>query len=434
MVALCSAVVQPDCGVGDIVRTGNLHHMAIPPLVALGPELTTEQKARYARHILLPEVGIEGQRRLANARVLVVGAGGLGSPALMYLAAAGVGTIGVVDDDVVDASNLQRQVVHGIADVGRPKTESAAETVAAINPLVTVVRHDLRLTSENALEILADYDVVLDGADNFPTRYLVNDACVFLGLPHVWGSIYRFDGQVSVWFSGHGPCYRCVFPDPPPPDAVPSCATGGVLGVLCAAVGSVQVAETVKLIVGQGEPLVGRLLVHDALRQTWDSLTVRADPECPVCGESPTVTSLVDYEQFCGMPGASEGEPAQEGAEREQARSAAFAEVSATELAAMLAARDSGDRQFELVDVREPGERAVVSIPGARALHLDRFRDGTAADELPPGIPVVLMCKSGVRSAEAAGLLAATGRGDLANLTGGVLAWVKDVDPSLPVY
>jgi adenylyltransferase/sulfurtransferase len=225
-----------------------------------------------------------------------------------------------------------------------------------------------------------------------------------------------------------------VFPDPPPPDAVPSCATGGVLGVLCAAVGSVQVAEALKLIVGQGEPLVGRLLVHDALRQTWDSLTVRADPECPVCGESPTVTSLVDYEQFCGMPGASVGVPAQEAADRDGADAPAFAELSATELAAMLAARDSGDREFELVDVREPGERAVVSIPGARALHLDRFRDGTAADELPPGIPVVLMCKSGVRSAEAAGLLAATGRSDLANLTGGVLAWVKDVDPSLPVY
>jgi molybdopterin/thiamine biosynthesis adenylyltransferase/rhodanese-related sulfurtransferase len=432
-----SAVVQPDCGVGAIVRVSNLHHMAIPPLVEVGSELTTEQKARYARHILLPEIGIEGQRRLANARVLVVGAGGLGSPALMYLAAAGVGTIGVVDDDVVDASNLQRQVVHGVADVGRPKTESAAETVAAINPLVTVVRHDVRLTSDNALEILADYDVVLDGADNFPTRYLVNDACVFLGMPHVWGSIYRFDGQVSVWFSGYGPCYRCVFPDPPPPDAVPSCATGGVLGVLCAAVGSVQVAEAVKLIVGQGDPLVGRLLVHDALRQTWDSLNVRADPDCPVCGESPTVTALVDYEQFCGMPGASVAGSAQEGAERDgtpAAAAAAFAEVSATDLAAMLAERDSGEREFELVDVREPGERAVVSIPGARALHLDRFRDGTAADELPRGVPVVLMCKSGVRSAEAAGLLAAKGRTDVANLTGGVLAWVKDVDPSLPVY
>src|SRR6476469_4663221 len=275
--------------------------MAIPPLVAPGPELTTEQKARYARHILLPEVGVDGQRRLANARVLVVGAGGLGSPALMYLAAAGVGTIGVVDDDVVDASNLQRQVVHGVADVGRPKTESAAETVAAINPLVTVVRHDLRLTSENALEVLADYDVVLDGADNFATRYLVNDACVLLGLPHVWGSIYRFDGQVSVWFAGVGPCYRCVFPEPPPPDAVPSCATGGVLGVLCAAIGSVQVAEAIKLIVGQGDPLVGRLLVNDALRQTWDSLRVSQNPACPLCGDHPTIHELVDYEAFCGL-------------------------------------------------------------------------------------------------------------------------------------
>jgi sulfur-carrier protein adenylyltransferase/sulfurtransferase len=403
--------------------------MAIPPLVAPAAELTTEERARYARHILLPQIGLEGQRRLKNARVLVVGAGGLGSPALMYLAAAGVGTIGVVDDDVVDASNLQRQVVHGVDDVGRPKTESAAETVARINPLVTVVRHDLRLDSSNALELLADYDVVLDGADNFPTRYLVNDACVLLGLPHVWGSIYRFDGQVSVWFAGYGPCYRCVFPDPPPPDAVPSCATGGVLGVLCAAVGSVQVSEAIKLVVGQGDPLVGRLLVHDSLRQTWDSLTVRANPDCPVCGEAPTVTSLVDYEQFCGMPGASVASEPAVGAVADT-----FGEVTATELATMLAARERGEREFELVDVREPGEREVVSIPGARAIHLDRFREGTAADELPRGIPVVLMCKSGARSGEAAGLLAGTGRSDVANLTGGVLAWVREVDPSLPVY
>jgi sulfur-carrier protein adenylyltransferase/sulfurtransferase len=404
--------------------------MAIPPLVAPGPELSVEQKARYARHILLPDIGVEGQRRLAAARVLVVGAGGLGSPALLYLAAAGVGTIGVVDDDVVDASNLQRQVVHGVADVGRPKTESAAETVAAINPLVTVVRHDLRLTADNALEILADYDVVLDGADNFATRYLVNDACVLLGLPHVWGSIYRFDGQVSVWFAGYGPCYRCVFPDPPPPDAVPSCATGGVLGVLCAAIGSVQVAEAVKLVVGRGEPLVGRLLVHDALRQTWDGLTVRADPACPVCGDAPTVTRLVDYDEFCGVAPAPG--PAQAG--DDVAADAPYAEVSASELATMLAERDRGERQFELVDVRERGEREVVAIPGARAIHLDEFRDGTAATRLPDGIPVVVHCKSGARSAEAAGLLAAAGRADVANLTGGVLAWVRDVDPSLPVY
>ena len=402
--------------------------MGISPLVPPGPELTAEQRARYARHILLPQVGVEGQRRLANARVLVVGAGGLGSPALLYLAAAGVGTIGVVDDDVVDASNLQRQVVHGVADVGRPKTESAAETVAAVNPLVEVVRHDLRLDSSNALDVLADYDVVLDGADNFPTRYLVNDACVILGLPHVWGSIYRFDGQVSVWFAGQGPCYRCVFPDPPPPDAVPSCATGGVLGALCAAIGSVQVAEAVKLITGQGEPLVGRLLVHDALRQTWDTLTVRANPDCPVCGEHPTVTGLVDYEEFCGMPGASGASGA------DAAAVPGFTEVSAAQLASMLAERERGEREFELVDVREPGEREVVSIPGARAIHLDRFRDGTAADQLPDGRPVVLHCRSGVRSAEAAQLLAAAGRRDVANLRGGVLAWVREVDPSLPVY
>jgi sulfur-carrier protein adenylyltransferase/sulfurtransferase len=408
--------------------------MVIPPLVAPGPGLTAEQKARYARHVLLPQVGLEGQRRLCNARVLVVGAGGLGSPALMYLAAAGVGTIGVVDDDVVDASNLQRQVVHGAADVGRPKTESAAETVAAINPLVTVVRHDTRLTSENALEILADYDVVLDGADNFATRYLVNDACVLLGLPHVWGSIYRFDGQVAVWFAGYGPCYRCVFPDPPPPDAVPSCATGGVLGVLCAAIGSVQVAEAVKLIVGQGDPLVGRLLVHDSLRQSWDSLNVRANPECPICGEAPTITSLVDYDEFCGMPGASVPAPAAVAAVPGGAQATTVPEVTATELASMLAARERGEFRFELVDVREPGEREVVSIPGARPIHLDQFRSGTAELELPRGIPVVVHCKTGVRSGEAAGLLAAAGWSDVSNLAGGVLAWVHDVDPSLPTY
>ncbi|MGA8980805.1 MAG: molybdopterin-synthase adenylyltransferase MoeB [Pedococcus sp.] len=408
--------------------------MAIPPLVAPGPELTLEQKGRYARHILLPDIGLEGQQRLSNARVLVVGAGGLGSPALLYLAAAGVGTIGIVDDDVVEASNLQRQVAHGVADVGRPKTESAAETVAAINPMVTTVRHDVRLTSENALEILADYDVVLDGADNFATRYLVNDACVLLGLPHVWGSIYRFDGQVSVWFAGYGPCYRCVFPDPPPPDAVPSCATGGVLGVLCAAVGSVQVAEAVKLVVGRGETLVGRLLVHDAMRQTWDSLTVRANPECPVCGESPTVTALVDYEEFCGTGGAPAVESADEESMTSAARTAPFAEVSVTELDEMLAARERGETRFELVDVRESGERAIVSIPGARAVHLDDFRSGAAARMLPRDIPVVVHCKSGARSAEAAGLLAATGRHDVSNLTGGVLAWVREVDPTQPVY
>ena len=402
--------------------------MGIPPLAEPGPDLTTEERARYARHILLPDVGIEGQRRLKNARVLVVGAGGLGSPALLYLAAAGVGTIGIVDDDTVDASNLQRQVIHGTPDVGRPKTESAAEAVARVNPLVEVVRHDLRLDATNALGVIAGYDIVLDGTDNFPTRYLVNDACVLLGKPHVWGSIYRFDGQVSVWFAGHGPCYRCVFPDPPPPDSVPSCATGGVLGVLCAAIGSVQVAETIKLIVGQGDPLVGRILVHDSLRQSWDTLRVRQNPACPLCGDHPTIHELVDYEAFCGL---STGEVAASAA---AAGAAAFGEVSARELADLLGARDRGEESFELVDVRDEGERAVVAIPGARAIHLEEFRSGTALGKLPEGIPVVVLCKSGVRSAEAARLLSEAGRSGVRNLRGGVLAWVHDVDPSLPVY
>ena len=402
--------------------------MGIPPLAEPGPDLTTEEKARYARHILLPDIGIEGQRRLKNAKVLVVGAGGLGSPALLYLAAAGVGTIGIVDDDTVDASNLQRQVIHGTPDVGRPKTESAAEAVARVNPLVAVVRHDLRLDSTNALGVIAGYDIVLDGTDNFPTRYLVNDACALLGKPHVWGSIYRFDGQVSVWFAGHGPCYRCVFPEPPPPDSVPSCATGGVLGVLCAAIGSVQVAETIKLIVGQGDPLVGRILVHDSLRQSWDTLRVRQNPACPLCGDQPTIHELVDYEAFCGV---STGDAAASAA---AAGTAAFGEVSARELADLLGARDRGEESFELVDVRDAGERAVVAIPGARAIHLEEFRTGTALGKLPDGIPVVVLCKSGVRSAEAARLLSEAGRSGVRNLRGGVLAWVHDVDPSLPVY
>jgi molybdopterin/thiamine biosynthesis adenylyltransferase/rhodanese-related sulfurtransferase len=410
--------------------------MSSPPLAALGPELTTAEVERYARHLLLPEIGVEGQRRLKAARVLVVGAGGLGSPALLYLAAAGVGTIGVVDDDVVDASNLQRQVIHGTSDVGRPKTASAADAVAALNPLVTVVPHQTRLDSGNALEIIGDYDLVLDGADNFPTRYLVNDACALLGKPHVWGSIFRFDGQVSVWWAGHGPCYRCVFPHPPPPEVVPSCATGGVLGVLCAAIGSVQVSEAVKLLVGQGDPLVGRLLLHDALRQSWDTLVVRPDPMCPVSGDRPTITELIDYEDFCGMPGAHEGGEAQVGAAtgRDGAGRPAVGVVSATELAGRLARRDAGEEEFLLVDVREPNERDIVAIPGADLIPLGEFQSGAALEKVPSGKPVVVMCKSGVRSARAAQLLVQAGRRDVDNLDGGVLAWVRDVDPTLPVY
>jgi adenylyltransferase/sulfurtransferase len=393
----------------------------LPPIASPGRPLGRPEVERYARHVLLPQVGRTRQERLSGAKVLVVGAGGLGSPALLYLAAAGVGTLGVVDADVVETSNLQRQVIHSDADVGRLKTESAVEAVARVNPSVEVVRHDLRLDSTNALDVLRDYDVVLDGTDNFPTRYLLNDACVLLGKPHVWGSIYRFDGQVSVWWAEHGPCYRCVFPTPPPPGAVPSCAEGGVLGVLCAAIGSVQATETLKLLLGVGEPLVGRVLVHDALAMTWDALPVRKDPGCPVCGESPTVTSLVDYDAFCGVAGPGLG------------LTPDVPLVSAPELAAEL----GSDAPPLVVDVRGPDERAIASIPGAVAIHLDEFRDGSAfvRDELAAhGRRIVVMCKVGGRSAEAARLAQAAGYTDVVNLDGGVLAWVREVDPTQPAY
>jgi sulfur-carrier protein adenylyltransferase/sulfurtransferase len=405
--------------------------MELPPLVGPSGRLSTEEVERYARHVLIPDVGMEGQRRLKNARVLVVGAGGLGSPALIYLAAAGVGTIGVVDDDVVELSNLQRQVVHGVADVGRLKSESATQTLASVNPLVRVVRHDVRIDSTNALEIIADYDLVLDGTDNFPTRYLLNDACVLLGKPDVWGSIYRFDGQASVWWARHGPCYRCVFPEPPPPGLVPSCAEGGVLGVLCAAIGSIQAAEVVKLIVGIGDPLVGRLMVHDALRQSWDALTVRKDPDCAVCGESPTVTELVDYQGFCvGVPPAGGGIP---GGSAQAAPGAAVPLISARELADLLSGRGASSGVL-LVDVRGSDERSITSIPGAQAIHLDEFRSGAAVLQIPFDRPVIIHCKVGGRSEEASQILIEAGHPDVRSLEGGVLAWVRDVDPSQPSY
>jgi molybdopterin/thiamine biosynthesis adenylyltransferase/rhodanese-related sulfurtransferase len=406
-----------------ILRAGNLISMALPPLVEPSAPLSTQEVERYARHVLIPEVGMEGQRRLKNARVLVVGAGGLGSPALIYLAAAGVGTIGVVDDDVVEMSNLQRQVVHGVADVGQLKSESAQQTLASVNPMVEVVRHDVRIDSTNALAIIDGYDVVLDGTDNFPTRYLLNDACVLLGKPDVWGSIYRFDGQASVWWAQHGPCYRCVFPEPPPPGQVPSCAEGGVLGLLCAAIGSIQAAEAVKLIVGIGDPLIGRLMVHDALRQSWDALTVRRDPGCAVCGESPTVTELVDYQDFCGMPGGS----------ARAAAGDAVPLISARELADLLSDGGAGAGVL-LVDVRGPDERGIASIPGAQAIHLDEFRSGAAVLQIPHDRPVIILCRSGSRSEEASRILIEAGHPDVRNLAGGVLAWVRDVDPSQPSY
>ena len=388
------------------------------PLVEPGPPLTRAQIARYARHLLIPDVGELGQRRLTAARVLVLGAGGLGSPALLYLAAAGVGTIGVCDPDVVEVSNLQRQVVHGVSDVGRPKVESAAATLAEVNPLVQVVQHRVRLDAGNALELMAGYDLVVDGTDNFATRYLVNDACVLLGVPNVWGSVFRFDGQVSVFWGGQGPCYRCLFPEPPPAGSVPSCAEGGVLGVLCAAIGAAQATEAVKLITGIGDPLVGRLLVHDALRATWRELAVRRDPGCAVSGEAPTITresGLADYETFCGLPPTDDGLPV----------------VLAHELAAWL---DDPARDVVLVDVREPGERAIVSIPGAVVVPRVQFDSAEAFSRIPFDRPVVLYCKSGVRSATALRLLLDAGHSDARHLQGGVLAWVAEVDPSLPTY
>ena len=401
--------------------------MSIEPLVEPGPPLDHRQVARYARHLLIPDVGEVGQRRLANARVLVLGAGGLGSPALLYLAAAGVGTIGVVDPDVVELSNLHRQVVHGASDVGRLKVESVAATLAEVNPLVNVVQHPVRLESGNALEILDGYDLVVDGTDNFATRYLVNDACVLLGIPCVWGSVFRFDGHVSVFWGGHGPCYRCLFPEAPPAGSVPSCAEGGILGVLCAAIGSAQATEAVKLITGLGTPLLGRLLAYDALRATWRELTVHRDPACAVCGDAPTITretGLADYDTFCGLPPAA----------AVASDSDDVPVVSARELAGLLAARERGENNVMLVDVREPGERAIVSIPGSVPVPRARFDSGDAFGEIPFDRPVVLHCRSGARSASALRLLRAAGHPDVRHLEGGVLAWVEHVDPGLPTY
>jgi sulfur-carrier protein adenylyltransferase/sulfurtransferase len=407
--------------------------VSFAPLVEPGPPLDRAGVARYARHLLVPEIGELGQRRLASARVAVVGAGGLGSPALLYLAAAGVGTIAVIDPDVVELSNLQRQVVHGVPDVGRLKVDSARDRIAQVNPLVTVVTHPVRLDRTNALDLLDGYHLVLDGSDNFVTRYLVNDACALLGVPCVWGSIYRFDGQASVFWAGHGPCYRCVFPQPPPPGSVPSCAEGGVLGVLCAAIGAVQGTEAIKLLAGIGEPLVGRLLVHDALAASWRELRVLADPRCPVCGDAPCITrasGLVDYEQFCGLPDPGAGQAGEDGD---------LPTITAPGLARLLAgvgsgAAGSGAAGVLLVDVREPAERSIVSIPGSMAVPFADFGSGAAFEAIAFDRPVVLHCKSGARSATALRLLRDAGHPDVRHLDGGVLAWVRLVDPGLPTY
>ncbi len=392
--------------------------MSLPPLVEPAAELSVDEVRRYSRHLIIPDVGMAGQKRLKNAKVLVVGAGGLGSPALLYLAAAGVGTLGIVDFDTVDESNLQRQIIHGVSDVGKPKAQSAKESIAEINPYVTVVLHTERLDSANVMEIFAGYDLIVDGTDNFATRYLVNDACVLLHKPYVWGSIYRFDGQASVFWADYGPCYRCLYPEPPTPGMVPSCAEGGVLGVLCASVGSIQVNEAIKLITGIGDPLAGRLMIYDALEMSYRTVRVNKDPECAVCGKNPTVTALIDYDAFCGA------------VSDEAAEAAAGSTITATDLAGML---DRGEAIF-LIDVREPNEYEIVSIPGATLIPKGQFLSGAALEKLPQDRRIVLHCKSGARSAECLAVVKNAGFSDAVHVGGGVLAWVSQVDPSLPSY
>ncbi|HEY1675666.1 MAG TPA: adenylyltransferase/sulfurtransferase MoeZ [Streptosporangiaceae bacterium] len=391
---------------------------SLPPLVEPAADLSVDEVKRYSRHLIIPDVGMTGQKRLKNAKVLVVGAGGLGSPALLYLAAAGVGTLGIVDFDVVDESNLQRQIIHGVSDIGKPKAESARDSIKEINPYVEVVLHEDRLDSDNALDIFRPYDLIVDGTDNFATRYLVNDACVLLNKPYVWGSIYRFDGQASVFWAEYGPCYRCLYPEPPPPGMVPSCAEGGVLGVLCASIGSIQVTEAIKVITGIGDPLVGRLMIYDALEMSYRSVKVRKDPECPVCGKNPTVTELIDYEAFCGAV----SEEAQEAVQGST--------ITARDLKTMM---DNGDNIF-VVDVREPNEYEIVSIPGATLIPKGEFLSGAALEKLPQDKRIVLHCKSGARSAEALAVVKDAGFSDAVHVGGGVLAWVNQVDPSLPTY
>jgi adenylyltransferase/sulfurtransferase len=360
-----------------------------------------------------------GQQRLMNAKVLCVGAGGLGSPALMYLAAAGVGTLGIVEFDTVDESNLQRQIIHGQSDIGKSKAISAKEKIAEINPNVNVVVHELRLDTDNVMEIFSQYDLIVDGTDNFATRYLVNDACVLLKKPYVWGSIYRFDGQASVFWAEYGPCYRCLYPEPPPPGMVPSCAEGGVLGVLCASIGSIQTTEAIKLIAGIGEPLIGQLMIYDALEMSYRKIKVRKDPKCPLCGDKPTQTELLpDYEAFCGV----------------LSDAAEVAVKDSTISVAELKSKIDKKENFLLIDVREPSEYEIVKIPGSVLIPKQGFLDGSALSGLPQDKPIILHCKSGVRSAECLAILKSAGFADASHVSGGVVAWAKQIDTSLPVY
>jgi sulfur-carrier protein adenylyltransferase/sulfurtransferase len=383
------------------------------------PQLTNDEVKRYSRHLIMPEVGVDGQRKLKAAKVLCIGAGGLGSPVAMYLAAAGVGTLGIVDFDVVDFSNLHRQILHGTTDVGRSKLASAKDKLTAINPEVKIVLHEVALTSQNALDLFAPYDVIVDGTDNFPTRYLVNDACVLLGKPNAYGSIFRFEGQASVFGTKEGPCYRCLYPEPPPPGLVPSCAEGGVLGVLPGMVGMIQATEAIKLILGVGEPLIGRFLIYDALRMRFRELKLRKDPDCPVCGTHPTVTALIDYEQFCGIhPAAPEPATVADNT----------TEITAVELKQRL---DRGD-DLKIVDVREPNEYQINRIAGSVLIPLGDVPK--RYNELNPDDEIVVQCKMGGRSAKAADFLRSVGFKKVLNLKGGILDWIDKVDPTQPKY
>lgn len=381
-------------------------------------ELTNEEILRYSRHLILPEVNLDGQKRLKAARVLLVGTGGLGAPLALYLAAAGVGTLGLVDFDTVDVTNLQRQIIHGTKDVGRPKIVSAKETIADMNPNVNVISFEEQFTSQNAMEIAKDFDIIIDGTDNFPTRYLTNDVSVLLGKPNVYGSIFRFEGQASVFWAEHGPCYRCLYPEPPPPGLVPSCAEGGVLGVLPGIVGCIQANEAIKLILGIGQPLIGRLLLFNALKMQFRELKLKKDPNCPICGDNPTIHELIDYEEFCGIRG--EEAPAQAVQESE--------EITVQELKARM---DRGDK-LNIIDVREPYEYAIARIPGTKLIPLGQI--GERAGELDPKEEIILHCRSGKRSADALNILKSKGFTRLKNVIGGTLAWSDQIDPSVPKY
>jgi adenylyltransferase/sulfurtransferase len=387
------------------------------PVIAEPAELTNDEIRRYSRHVIMPNVGVEGQGRLKAAKVLLIGTGGLGSPLGMYLAAAGVGTLGLVDYDVVDDTNLQRQIIHGAADVGRAKTESARETIHDLNATVEVRVHETPLTSDNALDIIGDYDMVIDGTDNFPTRYLVNDACVLLGKPNVYGSIFRFDGQLAVFYAKEGPCYRCMFPEPPPPGMVPSCAEGGVFGVICATIGAGQATEAIKLLAGLGDPLVGRMQIYDALEARWTTVKVNKDPDCPVCGETPTVTELIDYEEFCGMPAHDRADETP---------------LDPTEEVTPQQLQRAINEGVRVIDVREPHEWDIAHIPGAQLIPLGELSQRTP--ELDPSEPVLLHCKSGGRSKQALDFLRDKGFFDVKHLKGGIEAYAEEVDSSVPTY